>query len=144
MHTFSNILVPLDLSDRGESAIRMALDLADPKQGVIRLLHVIETIQGAETVKDGELDAFYAELDTKARTKLGQWVEALGESGPRLEILVTYGHRAREIVRQAEELGSDLVVLSSHRIDREHPAGGIGTISHQAALVCNCPVLLIR
>ena len=41
-------------------------------------------------------------------------------------------------------LSRDLIVLSSRRIDRDRPAGGIGTISHQVVLVCDCPVLLIR
>jgi nucleotide-binding universal stress UspA family protein len=141
MRVFSKILVPLDLSSRGEAAIAMALDLADPDQGVVWLLHVIETIEGAD---DGDLDPFYSELDTKARAALNAWIDSFGSAGAKLESLVCYGHRAGEILKQAEELDCDLVVLSSRRIDRDRPAGGIGTISHQVALVCDRPVLLIR
>lgn len=141
MHAFSKILVPLDLSRRGESAIRMALDLADPDRGVVWLLHVIETIEVAD---DGELQAFYSDLETKARTSLKAWIDELDSGGAKIEPVIVYGHRAREILRHAEELGCDLIVLSSHRIDRDHPAGGIGTISHQVALVCECPVLMMR
>lgn len=141
MRTFEKILVPVDLSPRGRGAIQMALDLVDPQQGRVWLLHVIESIDDTD---DGEIDAFYADLEARARAKLRDWVDELGTTGTRVETLVTYGHRAREIVRQSDDLGSDLIVLSSHRIDRDHPAGGIGTISHQVALVCDCPVLLIR
>ncbi|MBW2232869.1 MAG: universal stress protein [Deltaproteobacteria bacterium] len=141
MHIFSKILVPLDLSSRGESAIRMALDLADPDRGVVCLLHVIETLEG---IDDDELEAFYSELEAKARAAMGAWIDELGSGGAKMEPLICYGHRAREILRQADELGCDLIVLSSHRIDPDHPAGGIGTISHQVALVCDGPVLLIR
>ena len=140
MRTFEKILVPVDLSPRGRGAIQMAVDLVDPQQGRVWLLHVIESIENA----DGEIDAFYADLEAKARSKLRDWVDELGTAGTGIETLVTYGHRAREILRQSDDLGSDLIVLSSHRIDRDHPAGGIGTISHQVALVCNCTVLLIR
>jgi len=141
MRVFSKILVPLDLSSRGETTIPMALDLADPDQGVVWLLHVIETIEGAD---DGDLAAFYSELENKARAALNVWIDDFGSAGAKIEPRISYGHRAKEILKQAEELGCDLIVLSSRRIDRDRPAGGIGTISHQVALVCDCPVLLIR
>jgi nucleotide-binding universal stress UspA family protein len=141
MRVFSRILVPLDLSNRGETVIPMALDLADPDQGVVWLLHVIETIEGAD---DGDLEVFYSELETKARAELNVWIDHFGSAGVTIEPRISYGHRAKEILTQAEQLGSDLIVLSSRPIDRDRPAGGIGTISHQVALVCDCPVLLIR
>ena len=86
----------------------------------------------------------YARRLAKARAAIGTWIDELGSGGAKMEPLICYGHRAREILRQADELGCDLIVLSSHRIDPDHPAGGIGTISHQVALVCDGPVLLIR
>ncbi len=141
MRLFSKILVPVDLSNRSESAIRTAVDLADPDRSVVWLLHVIETIEGAD---DGELGAFYDELEAQARTRLSGWIDELGATGAKVEPIVSFGHRAREILRHAEEVGCDLIVLSSHRADPELPAGGIGTISHRVALVADCPVLLIR
>lgn len=141
MRVFSKILVPLDLSSRGENAIPMALDLADPDRGVVWLLHVIETIEGAD---DGDLNTFYSELEAKARIALNAWIDKFGSAGAKIEPRISYGHRAREILKQATELGCDLIVLSSHPIDRDQPAGGIGTISHQVSLICECPVLLIR
>jgi len=141
MRVFSKILVPLDLSSRGETAIPMALDLADPDRGVVWLLHVIETIEGAE---DGDLETFYSELESKARSTLNLWIADFGSKGVKIEPRIAYGHRAREILNQARELDCDLIVLSSRRIDRDQPAGGIGTISHQVALVADCPVLLLR
>ncbi len=141
MRVFSKILVPLDLSSRGEAAIPMALDLADPDRGVVWLLHVIETIEGSD---DGDLEGFYSELEFKARAALNVWIEDFGARGIKIEPRISYGHRAREILNQARELACDLIVLSSHRIDRDQPVGGLGTISHQVALVSDCPVLLVR
>jgi nucleotide-binding universal stress UspA family protein len=119
----------------------MALELADADQGVVWLLHVIETIEGAD---DGELESFYSELESRTRARLTGWIDELGSGGPRIEPVIAFGHRAGEILRQADALDCDLIILSSHRVDREHPAGGIGTISHQVALVAECPVLLVR
>lgn len=141
MRVFLRILVPLDLTSRGESAVQMAIDLADPEVGVVRLLHVIETLEGAD---DKELESFYAHLEARARAKLQGWIDQFVAGEASIELRIAYGHRTQEILRQADELGCDLMVLSSHRLDPEHPVGGIGTISHQLALVADCPVLLIR
>ena len=57
---------------------------------------------------------------------------------------IRYGKRAETIVRYAEERGMDLIVLSSHKVDRDHPALGWGTISYRIAIVARCPVLLVK
>ena len=38
----------------------------------------------------------------------------------------------------------DLVILSSHRVDRDHPALGLGTLSYRIAIVVRCPVMLVN
>jgi hypothetical protein len=43
---FKHILVPLDLSDRNERILRLAVGLARIKQGRVTLLHVIQGIGG--------------------------------------------------------------------------------------------------
>ncbi len=55
-----------------------------------------------------------------------------------------YGKRAEAIVRYAENRDMDLIVLSSHKVDRDHPALGWGTISYRIAIVARCPVLLVK
>ncbi|MFL6290864.1 MAG: universal stress protein, partial [Thermoanaerobaculia bacterium] len=57
---------------------------------------------------------------------------------------VIYGKRAEAIVRHAEEREVDLIVLSSHKVDRDHPALGVGAISYRIAIVARCPVLLVK
>ena len=47
-------------------------------------------------------------------------------------------------MRYAEDQEMDLVILSSHNVDREHPALGWGTISYRIAIVVRCPVLLVK
>ena len=54
------------------------------------------------------------------------------------------GKRAEAVVLYAEEKGMDLIVLSSHKVDRDHPALGWGTISYRIAIVARCPVLLVK
>jgi nucleotide-binding universal stress UspA family protein len=55
-----------------------------------------------------------------------------------------FGSRAHEIVRYATEVGVDLIVLTSHRIDLHHPSAGWGTVSYKVGILSQCPVLLVK
>jgi universal stress protein A len=138
---FDNILVPVDLSDKSLSAVRKAVEIANIDKAAITLLHVIETIQGIEFE---ELEEFYQELDAKATKVMAQWCTEAEADNLRLESLVIYGRRAAEVLRVAAERDCDLIIVTSHRVDAEHPGGGLGTISHQIALLADCSVMLIR
>jgi len=138
---FRNILVPVDLSDKNRVAVEKAAELALQSGGGLTLLHVIETIQD---VPRDELEEFYAGLEEKARASLEGMKDELAERGLEVGREVVVGRRAPEIVRDAERRGADLIVLTSHQVDREHPARSLGTISHQVAVMAGCAVLLVR
>jgi len=138
---FQNILIPLDLSGKAQATVDAALALAQPDPPRITLLHVIETIQdlAAEEIED-----FYRILRERAEATLARWADHLETLGLEVRKEIVVGKRALEIARLAEELGCDLVILRSHRIDPESPTGGIGTISHQVAVLAGCTVLLMK
>jgi universal stress protein A len=142
---FSKILVPVDFTDKNEPALAAALQTAshpDPGQrGVIELLHVIETI---EHIDFEEMAGFYKGLETKAAAKLFALEDRFRAAGIDVRHEILYGKRAETIVRHAEDQGADLIVLSSHKVDRDHPALGWGTISYRIAIVARCPVLLVK
>lgn len=137
---FDNILVPIDLSDRSRPALQAAIDLANP-DATITLLHVIETIQGAEFQ---ELDDFYQGLATKADDVMEKWCSSVAEDRARVNRTIVYGRRDREVLSFAQREGCDLILVSSHRVDAEHPTAGLGTISQVVALLAGCSVMLLR
>jgi nucleotide-binding universal stress UspA family protein len=134
------ILIPLDLSERSSRALDAAARVADPAC-IITLLHVIAEIEG---VPADELADFYAGLRAHAEPILQRRAEQLAALGLQSRIEITVGRRGAEILREAEEQGSDLIVLSTHRVDPGRPGGGLGTLSHQVALLAPCDVLLVR
>ena len=140
---FRKILVPVDFTEKNEAAIRAALEvIGSHEDSEIYLLHAIETI---EHVEYDEMKDFYRELENRAVAKLTLLEERCRESGA-VKVFhdLQYGKRAETIVRYAEERGMDLIVLSSHKVDRDHPALGWGTISYRIAIVARCPVLLVK
>ncbi|HYO15051.1 MAG TPA: universal stress protein [Thermoanaerobaculia bacterium] len=139
---FRKLLVPVDFTAKNEAALGSAVEIASGSEGTeVTLLHVIETI---EHIEFEEMADFYRGLEARAAAKLFQMEEKLRTSGVRTRHEVVYGKRAEAIVRYAEEHETDLMILSSHRVDRDHPALGLGTISYKIAIVARCPVLLVK
>jgi nucleotide-binding universal stress UspA family protein len=140
MKAFQRILIPVDLSERGAHAVQVAARMADSASTLI-VLHVIAEIEG---VPAEELEDFYAGLRVRAEEVLGRHSAALAALGLQARIEIAVGRRGPEILRVAEEEACELIVLGSHRIDPSRPGGGLGTLSHQVALLADCDVLLVR
>jgi len=138
---FRNILVPVDFTLKNEAALNTAMDLVRGKDAKVTLLHVIETI---EHVEFDEMADFYRGLETRAAAKLFGMEDRFNQALIPVYHEVIYGKRAEAIVRHAEEREVDLIVLSSHQVDRDHPALGVGAISYRIAIVARCPVLLVK
>ena len=138
---FQNILVPVDFTLKNEAGLNTALDLARGKDVKVTLLHVIETI---EHVEFEEMADFYRGLETRAAAKLYGMEERFKQALVPVYHEILYGKRAETIVHYAEERETDLIVLSSHQVDRDHPALGVGAISYRIAIVARCPVLLVK
>jgi nucleotide-binding universal stress UspA family protein len=139
---FRKILVPVDFSEKNEAALDSAAQIGGAADGCeITLLHVVETI---EHIDFKEMSEFYRGLETRAAAKLFALEERLKEKGLAARHEVLFGKRAETIVRYAEEKGADLMILSSHKVDRDHPALGLGTLSYAVAIVARCPVLLVK
>jgi nucleotide-binding universal stress UspA family protein len=139
---FRKILIPVDFTEKNEAALAAGVQmLQGSEEGEIVLLHVVETIEHLEFDEMGD---FYRGLETRAAAKLSVMQEKLLGSGIRARHEILFGKRAESIVRHAEDNDTDLIVLSSHKVDRDHPAlGGMG-ISYRIAIVARCPVMLVK
>jgi nucleotide-binding universal stress UspA family protein len=138
---FRRILIPVDLTEKHQQAVDIAGQLASYQAGEVTLLHVIELIHG--TSFDEERD-FYRRLERKTRASMEQLATALKERGIAWRGEIRYGDRAAEVVRHAQEAGTELIVLTSHRIDLQHPGAGWGTLSYKIGILSQCPVLLVK
>lgn len=138
---FKNMLVPVDLSDRHHQALDIAARLAQESDGAVTLLHVIEIVPGVWRAEERD---FYGRIEQVARDHLAALGRSLAERQVAHHEEVVYGDRAPEIVRYATEIGVDLIVLSSHRIDPQQPHAGWGTLSYKVGVLSQCPVLLVK
>lgn len=138
---YDSILIPVDLSSTNEYVLDTAQKLATPGETDVQLLHVIETLHDEEP---GEMDEFYDELREEAEQKMQSWASMLAKNNFEVQSTIVYGERAPEVTRVAEEENIDLIILRSHKVDRDDPDTNIGTVSHQIAVFAPCSVYLVR
>lgn len=139
---YRRILVPVDLTEKNEYALKVAEDLARRNAGELTLLHVIETIEDDGFEKE-ELGDFYRRLEDKARHALEALAGRVAEDVAVQQALI-YGRRARAIVDWAREKETDLIVVGSHSMDPSEPRDSWITISYQVSMLASCPVLLLK
>lgn len=138
---FQRILVPLDLSNRSQSAVDVAVDLATQSKADIVLLHVIETV---EHIQFDEMKEFYGRLEKSASSGLQELASGLETQGINVEQVVIYGKRTQEIIDYAVNNRVDLILMASHRIDPDRPGHDWSSISYAVAILAPCAVLLVK
>ncbi len=138
---FTHVLVPTDFTEKSRAALAVAGRLADLEKGRLTLLHVIETLDGAE---GEEFTDFYDKLKAHAQANMDKLIRRCSDRQPPPQAVILLGKRAPEIVRYAHEQAVDLIVLSSHRIDPDAPGTSLGTVSYKVAIMAACPVMMVK
>jgi universal stress protein A len=139
---FRHLLVPIDLSDRNEHAVRTAFDLAAATDARVTLLHVVTQVRG---IPAEELRSFYDQLGATAKARLGAVIRKYAQPGMDVRAVGFVGEPARDVVRWAERQRVDLIVMGSHSVASRHATRvGFGSISYKVALLCRCPVFLVQ
>jgi nucleotide-binding universal stress UspA family protein len=138
---FSHVLVPTDLTDRTVKALDVAIGIAAGDDAHVTLLHVIETIAGAEFE---EFASFYHTLEKRARERLNDIVARSRRTRGPVEVAIVYGRRAEEVLRFTRSEAADLIVLSSHPVDPSQPHQGLGSMSYKLGILAPCAVLLVK
>ncbi|HEY6930918.1 MAG TPA: universal stress protein [Thermoanaerobaculia bacterium] len=138
---FRRVLVPVDLGKKAHRAVGAAARLAAPSRAQLTLLHVIERVD-AEAPE--AFAGFYRKLERMARDRLRELSAPLAKQNLRVRTQISYGKPVNEILRFAGESGSDLIVMSSHKLRLRHPGENWGTISYKVGILSRCPVLLVK
>jgi nucleotide-binding universal stress UspA family protein len=138
---FQRVLVPLDMTFKHRRAIDTAKELAQRSGGEVVLLHVIELLHGMPQSEEKE---FYDRLETAAQTHLERHLVVLTEKEVPCRKEIRFGVRAAEVLRLAQSMDADLIILTAPRIDPENPADSWGSLSYKLGFLAPCPVLLVK
>jgi len=112
MTAYRQILVAIDLSEESRAIAARSVELARPWQAQVRLLHVIEFVP-VEPMSDALVPMVQIDeqMMARAREQIESLAATLGLGADSCR--VTSGNVKGEILRQARELGADLIVLGA-------------------------------
>jgi nucleotide-binding universal stress UspA family protein len=146
------ILVPTDGSPGAALALSAALPLARSSGATLTLLRVVEHVrdstyhvaQSAEFGAEHSVGHDYEEANrVRAEDDLRHLASQLVDSGYAVTGIACVGKPPASIVERADELKSDLIVMSTHA--RTGAARGIlGSVADAVVHQANCPVLLVH
>ena len=146
MARFKRFLVPTDFSPTSEIAFNYALDLAEREGASIHLLHAIEDATFAAAYPDGlyvELPGLREQLIAEGRRRLEEAVRKCAASDVAATTQVVVGPPASSITAEANERGSDLIVMGTHgRSGFAHLV--LGSVAERVLRTAQCPVLTVR
>ncbi len=141
MTDYRRILVAIDLSEASGPVLEQALHLSRGLSAELHLLHVVEYIP-VEPMGEALLPAvdIEQELAEGARRRLEELASQAGAA--ELERQVVTGSIKNEVVRVAEELEADLVVIGSKE---RHGLGVMVNLTEDTILhSAPCDVLAVR
>jgi len=137
---FEKMLVAVDASERRESTVKAAADLAKISGGEVEVLHVREGhfIGRAGAVPDEGGEEAQEIVDESVATLKNAGVNVTGKLTGAL-----HGRVAREILDEAEASGASMIVMGSHGTSQIE-AALIGSTTYKVLHLGNLPVLVVR
>lgn len=142
-----HILLATDYSSCAQEALKQAVDLAKALKAKITLLNVFETFFPTPPLPSAaDAPGVYQWLENvknEERRKLRVAAETAEREGVEVAVLFKEGNPSVEIVRCAQEIKADLIVLGTRgRKGLSHVL--LGSVAERVARHGPCPVLIVR
>ncbi len=145
---FDVVLCPIDFSDASKSALVMAIRCARKFHAALHVIHVVHLSPAQSWGSFGQglapfdVAGYEKAVTDAAKQRLSATVEALSASGVAIQSRILHGGPAREILRYAETIHADLIVVSTQ--------GGsgwdgvvTGGVTEKIVRHARCPVLVV-
>lgn len=138
-----SILIAVDLSEISRTVVDHAMQMADPRDSDVHLLHVtlpnhyVPSNVNADALRSGGASELCAE-----KRKLHEMAEEIRGRGYQVTTHQVPGNASHTILAMAGEIDADQIVMGTHRhSDAYHLLmGGIGSRVKRRA---TCPVMLV-
>ena len=145
-----NILIATDGSEYADNALEFVLRFPFPRDSRMTVLAVVDDIpmlpaelDALDDIQVEALNAANKRLKEEAEKRVAREGERLREDGWTGETLVRNGNPVDEILRAAEEIDADLVVLGSHGTGRAKRFL-LGSVSDRVLEYAACSVLIVK
>ncbi|QJQ95772.1 MULTISPECIES: universal stress protein [Halomonadaceae] len=145
---FDSVLIAVDGSENAKKALSVACKLVRGEQSKLHILHIPEALTHETTLVWGigavPMESTQEVLEEAGREVIVRATDAAREMGAQqIETHLARGEPARTILRQAELLGVDAIVMGSRGLG---DLGGfiLGSVSHKVSHSAKCTVITVR
>lgn len=139
------ILIPTDFSETANLALEHAVKMASLLDSEIILLHVVSTFAFRVNLPEVEVDESQnTRLSGVIGAKLNRIAEEIrSRAGVKITTIVTAGRIREEVVRIADEMDADIIILGTHGVSglREF---FMGSNAFRIVSEAGCPVLSVQ
>jgi nucleotide-binding universal stress UspA family protein len=146
MIAIKKILFPTDFSDCAKTAQEYASALAEQFQAELHVLNVLADVMMMMPEPGSALSLpqnYLLDLKTEAEKALDKVIPDAARSGTSVVRALRMGNPFVEIVKYAEELNIDLIVVGTHgRGAFAHML--LGSVAEKVVRKAKCPVLTVR
>lgn len=111
---FNTILIAIDGSEVSKKALEAALEEARVWKSGLNAVYVIETGGFENIPADSTMEVVYNRLESIGSAALKEAEAGAEKYDLKFSSFIKEGHAGEEIVKLAEEIGADLIVLGSH------------------------------
>jgi nucleotide-binding universal stress UspA family protein len=136
------ILCPTDFSQFSERALERAIALADPRTSVISVLHVVPPLVPPASLPFPMAPTLDVNARQAALDALGRFAEPARAAGIETALEVREGSIAGHVVKLAETLPADVVVMGTHGLSG-FERFLLGSVTEKVLRRAPCPVLTV-
>ncbi len=143
----AGIAAAVDFSPASDAAARYAADLARARKAPLHVIHVLEVlppiIPGTETFFADDLERAIAKDRRREKAQFSALIRRLRPGRVKVSAAWREGHPATEIVKAAEELGVEVILMGTRRRSELEKAV-LGSVATEVVRRAPCPVLTVR
>lgn len=140
---YETILLPTDGSDGTADALRHALDLADRHGATVHALYVVDRrpyLMADDDVQAQVLESLYDQGEAAVEA-----VEAAAaDAGIDVVTAVREGIPDKDILRYADEVGLDVIVMGTHGRTGRDKLATLGSVTERVVKNASVPVLVVH
>jgi nucleotide-binding universal stress UspA family protein len=143
MKQIRNIVVPIDFSGYTEKLFDYAVYIGTSFSAKLHLVHVVDIISGDAMLGMPMAAEFQLQYETGARKRMDALVQELENKSSGSTGQIVSGEPVKEIVKFAESLQADLIVISTHG-SKGLESILLGSVARRVVKHAHCPVLVMN
>ncbi|MFC4246354.1 universal stress protein [Natribaculum luteum] len=140
---YDNVLVPTDGSSTVRQTLEHALPIAETNDATVHALYVVDT-RLLQAATDGTRAEIEANLEGEGRDAVADVADRASEAGLETVEEVRHGTPDKEILRYADDVDADLIVIGTQGKSPREKQISMGSVSERVVDNASVPVFVVR